>query len=126
MSGYTATTIDELASIHGGAVRLAGAELGIESFGMQVLEFPPDFSHYPEHDHAEDGQEEVYVVLRGSGEFQIDGESVAVGPGSIVRIEPDSRRKLDVKAQGIQVLAIGCSADRPYERPQDFQLAARS
>ena len=51
---YTVKTIDELESIHHGAVKLAGAELGIRSFGMQVLDFPARFSDYPEHDHAED------------------------------------------------------------------------
>jgi oxalate decarboxylase/phosphoglucose isomerase-like protein (cupin superfamily) len=35
---------------------------------MQVLDLPPNLSEgYPEHDHAETGQEEVYAVLRGSG-----------------------------------------------------------
>ena len=67
---YTVKTIDELESIHHGAVKLAGAELGIRSFGMQVLDFPAGFTDYPEHDHAEDGQEEVYVVLRGRSRFR--------------------------------------------------------
>jgi uncharacterized cupin superfamily protein len=56
------------AAIHHDLVKLAAAELGVESFGMQVLDLPPDFREYPEHDHADDGQEEVYVVLRGSGQ----------------------------------------------------------
>jgi mannose-6-phosphate isomerase-like protein (cupin superfamily) len=126
MSGFTVKAIEELESIHGGAVKLAGAELGVESFGLQVLDFPGGFSHYPEHDHTQDGQEEVYVVLSGSGEFQIDGQSVALAPGCIVRVEPTSRRKLDVGPDGIRVLAIGCAADRPYERPEDFRVAVRS
>src|SRR5579871_6685986 len=74
MSGYTRRSIDEMRSLHDGAIRLAGAELGVESFGIQVLDFPAGFSDYPEHDHAEDGQEEVYVVLRGQADFVIDGE----------------------------------------------------
>jgi hypothetical protein len=40
---FTMKTIDELESIHHGAVKLAGAELGIQSFGMQVLDIPPGF-----------------------------------------------------------------------------------
>jgi hypothetical protein len=53
---FTFKTIDQLHSIHGGAVKLAAAELGIESFGLQVLDFPAGFDRYPEHDHAQDGQ----------------------------------------------------------------------
>jgi mannose-6-phosphate isomerase-like protein (cupin superfamily) len=123
---FTVKTIDELHSIHGGAVKLAAAELGVESFGLQVLEFPGGFDHYPEHDHANDGQEEVYIVLGGSGAFVIDGERVSIDAGQMLRIEAESRRKLEVGPDGIRVLAIGCAPDRPYERPDDFRLAVRS
>lgn len=122
-SGYTIKAISEMASIHHGAVKLAGAELGTESFGLQVLEFPAGFPDYPEHDHAEDGQEEVYLVMRGGGEFEIDGERVAIDRGQMVRIEAASRRKLWPGSGGVSVLAIGCSPAGGYQRPEDFQLA---
>jgi mannose-6-phosphate isomerase-like protein (cupin superfamily) len=126
MNGYTAKTIDELATIHGGAVKLAGAELGVESFGLQVLDFPAGFEHYPEHDHAADGQEEVYVVLQGSADFTVDGERVPLAAGGMLRVAPKSRRRLDPGPEGVRVLALGCAPGRPYERPQDFQLATRA
>ncbi len=126
MSAYVVKQIDEMASIHGGIVKLAGAELGIESFGMQVLDFPARFEHYPEHDHSEDEHEEVYAVLRGSGDWIIDGDRVPVDPGTIVRIAPSSRRKLEPGPGGIRVLALGCSMGKLYERPKDFQLEAQT
>jgi mannose-6-phosphate isomerase-like protein (cupin superfamily) len=126
MSGYAVKQIDEMASIHDGVVKLAGAELGIESFGMQVLDFPANFQHYPEHDHAADDHEEVYVVLRGSGDWVIDGERVAVDPGRIVRIAPTSKRKLEPGSDGIRVLALGGNCSKPYVRPEDFQLTAQA
>jgi mannose-6-phosphate isomerase-like protein (cupin superfamily) len=126
MSGYTLKTIDDMEARHHGSVKLAGAELGIESFGMQVLDLPPGFADYPEHDHAEDGQEEVYVVLRGSGEFEIDGEPVAIDAGQMVRIDPPRRRKLRAGSAGVTILAIGAPARGAYERPEHFQLAVRS
>ena len=125
MSGYTVKTIDEMASIHDGMVKLAAAELGVESFGMQVLDFPAGFAHYPAHDHSEDGQEEVYLVLRGSAAFEIDGERVPLGAGGMIRITPESRRTLDPGPDGVRILAIGCAAGQAYARPDDFQLAAR-
>src|ERR1700758_944136 len=91
---YTMKTIDELESIHHGSVKLAGAELGIRSFGMQVLDFPAGFSDYPEHDHAADGQEEVYVVLDGSADFLVDGEEVTISPGQLLKVDAASKRKL--------------------------------
>jgi quercetin dioxygenase-like cupin family protein len=126
MSDYTVKSIDELESIHHGAVKLAGAELGIRSFGMQVLDFPAGFSDYPAHDHAEDGQEEVYVLLRGSAEFEIDGERRTVGTGGLVRIAPPATRRLVAGSDGARILAVGCAGDRPYERPEHFRLEVRA
>lgn len=126
MEGYKAKRIDELASIHGGAVKLAGAELGVETFGLQVLDFPAGFDHYPAHDHAEDGQEEVYVVLAGSADFTIGGEPVTVEAGGLVRVAPGVMRALVPGPDGVRLLAIGCAPGGTYERPADFQLAAAS
>jgi mannose-6-phosphate isomerase-like protein (cupin superfamily) len=126
ISGYTAKAIDEMAAIHGGAVKLAGAELGVESFGMQVFDFPAGFDQYPEHDHAQEGQEEVYVVLQGSAEFEIDGVRVAIDPGRILRVAAGSRRKLLPGPKGVRILALGCTPGKLYERPQDFRLADAS
>src|SRR5436305_629440 len=117
VSGYTVRSVDEMAVIHHGAVKLAGAELGVESFGMQVLDFPGGFADYPEHDHAGDGQEEVYVILRGSAAFEIGGENVRLEPGQMVRVNPDSKRRLEPGPDGVRIPAIGCSAGGTYERP---------
>ena len=126
MSDYTVKSIEQLESIHHGAVKLAGAELGIRSFGMQVLDFPAGFSEYPAHDHSHDGQEEVYVLLRGSAEFQIDRERITVGAGQLVRVPPAARRTLLPGPDGVRILAIGCAGDRPYQRPEDFRLEVRA
>jgi mannose-6-phosphate isomerase-like protein (cupin superfamily) len=123
---YTMKTIDELASIHHGAVKLAGDELGIRSFGMQVLDFPAGFSEYPEHDHAEDGQEEVYVVLRGRADFVVDGEEVTLSPGQLLKVDAASKRRLQPVQAEVRILAIGCTPAGAYERPEAFQIGVRA
>ena len=123
---YTMKTVDELESIHHGAVKLAGAELGIRSFGMQVLDFPAGFRDYPEHDHAEDGQEEVYVVLHGAADFSVDGETVTVSSGQLLKVDATSRRRLAPRQDGVRILAIGCTPGAVYERPEGFRSAARA
>lgn len=122
---YTMKAIDEMESIHHGAVKLVGAELGIRSFGMQVLDFPAGFSDYPEHDHSEDGQEEVYIVLGGQADFVVDGEDVTVSPGQMLKVDAASRRKLYPGNEGVRLLAIGCTPGGIYERPEDFRTGAR-
>lgn len=126
METYCSKSIDGLESIHGGAVKLAGAELGVETFGLQVLDFPAGFAHYPAHDHSEDGQEEVYVILRGSADFEIDGERVPAGAGTMLRVGAKGRRTLTPGPDGVRILAIGCAPGGTYERPDDFRLAAQT
>ena len=67
MADYTAKRIDDMEAGFGGGFVKVRAELGVTSFGMQVIRMPPNYDDYPEHDHAEDGQEEVYLALDGLG-----------------------------------------------------------
>ena len=124
MSAYTARSIDELPAIHHGAVRLAGAELELGAFGLQVLDFPAGFSEYPEHDHASDGQEEVYVTLRGHGEIEIEGDRVPIDPETFVRVGPGTKRKVWPGDEGLRLLIIGGVPGRPYEAPDVTKLGA--
>jgi mannose-6-phosphate isomerase-like protein (cupin superfamily) len=124
MGAYTIKHLDDMEAIYGGAFRRTGAALGVESFGLQVFDMPPGFEGYPEHDHGEDGQEEVYVVLRGSGEFDIEGERVPVDPERMLRIASGTKRKLLPGPEGIRVLALGGVPGRAYERPDPFKLGA--
>ena len=125
MDGFTLKRIDELSSIGHGAVKLAGDELGVQTFGLQVLDLPAGFPDYPEHDHAQDGQEEVYVVLDGSAELTVDGERIQTRTGSLVRVAPSSKRTLVPGPDGVRILAIGCTPG-DYERPEAFRVAAQA
>jgi mannose-6-phosphate isomerase-like protein (cupin superfamily) len=93
---------------------------------MQVLDFPAGFAHYPAHDHAEDGQEEVYAVLAGSAEFTVAGETVDAGTGSLLRVAPGTMRTLVPGPDGVRILAIGRAVSGDYDRPGDFRVAARA
>src|SRR5579862_5197923 len=88
MSPFVLSAIDEMPERYHGIVRLAGAHLGVQSFGLQVLELPAGFTDYHEHDHADDGQEEVYVVLRGSARFAVAGQDVELDPGRMLWVGP--------------------------------------
>lgn len=119
MPSYTVKRIDEMETAFGGGMRLARAALGVTSFGIQVEEFPPDFDRYPEHSHSDDGQEEVYVVLRGSAEIEIDGERIPLDPETIVRVGPGVSRRIFAGPQGVRILALGAIPGAAYE-PPDF------
>lgn len=115
MSDYTAKRIDEMEASYGGGFVKARAELGVTSFGMQVIQMPPSYSDYPLHDHADSGQEEVFLALKGSGWIEIEGERVDLEPGMFVRVGPAPKRKVFAGPEGIQMLALGAAPGAVYE-----------
>ena len=124
MADYSAKKIDDMEAIYSGGFKRARAELGVESFGMQVIDMPPAFGDYPEHDHAETAQEEVYVVLRGSAEVDVDGERVPIDTETLIRVGPGAKRKIYPGDQGVRLLALGGTKGKPYEAGEFTQLGA--
>ena len=124
MPGYTVKRIDEMDSAFGGGMRLARHALGVTSFGMQVEEFPPNFDQYPEHSHDEDGQEEVYFVLRGSAEMEVGGERVKMDPETVVRVGPGTTRRVLAGPEGVRMLVLGGVPGAAYEAPEFSKPAA--
>ena len=122
MADVTVKKIDEMEAVFAGSFKRARAELGVESFGMQVIDMPPNIDQYPEHDHSHDGQEEVFVTLRGSGELEVDGERHRLDPDTIVRIGPAVKRKIYTHDEPIRVLALGGVPGKPYEAPDVSKL----
>jgi len=124
MADYAVKRIDEMEAVFAGAFKRARAELGVRSFGIQVLDMPPNAHQYPEHDHAGDGQEEVYVALRGSGEVEIDGERQPLDPETMVRVSAGTTRKIWPGEEGLRVLAIGGIPGKAYDAPEVSELGA--
>ena len=122
MAKYTIKNIDDMEAIYGGGFKRARAELGVESFGMQVLDLPANLDQYPEHDHASDGQEEVYLVLRGAAEIEIEGERHHLDPGKMVRVGPGVPRKLITGSEPARVLALGGCPGKAYEPAENSKL----
>ena len=122
MANYTAKHLKDMQAAFGGGFIKARAELGVTSFGMQVISMPPDYREYPEHDHTHDGQEEVYLALRGSGWIDIEGERVELADGVLVRIAPEATRKVHSGPEGLQMLVIGGRPGQPYEVSEFTEL----
>ena len=102
-------------AIPGIKFRYAARELGVTAWGMNVLEIAPGCEDYPDHDHIKDGQEEVYVVLQGSGRLQSGDEQWELKPGDLIRVGPNAKRKIIPGANGITVLAIGATPGEAYQ-----------
>jgi uncharacterized cupin superfamily protein len=126
MDGFMVKSIGEMEAVNDGTTKLAGAELGVESFGIQVFDFPAGFSDYPEHDHSENGQEEVYLVLDGSADFEIDGQQVSLDRRRMLRVGASARRRLEPGPEGVRILVIGSAPGKRYERPKGLRLPTRT
>jgi mannose-6-phosphate isomerase-like protein (cupin superfamily) len=124
MSDYTTKKISEMETSFGGGFVKARAELGVTAFGMQVIQLPPDFGDYPEHDHAETGQEEVFVALSGSGWMDIEGERVALDTETMVRVAAETRRKVFAGPEGLRMLVIGGCPGEAYKIVATTELTA--
>jgi mannose-6-phosphate isomerase-like protein (cupin superfamily) len=122
MSDCTVKRIDEMEAIYLGAFKRARAELGVESFGMAIIDIPPNFERYPEHDHRHDGQEEVFFALRGSGEIEIDGERLPLDADHVARVGPEARRKVLSGPDGLRLLVLGGIPGQAYEAPDRSKL----
>lgn len=90
----------------GGAVRFVRRALDARAFGINQLDLLAGFAG-PQHDEVESAQEEVYVVLAGSGTLALDGEHVELRPGRFVRVAPSVSRQLAAGPDGLTIVAIG-------------------
>jgi uncharacterized cupin superfamily protein len=124
MSDITVKRIDEFDSPNGGGFCRARATLGVSAFGMQVEQFPPHFQHHPEHDHGDDGQEEVYTVLSGSATLHAGGREHRLVPGVFARVGPGERRRITTGDDAVQLLAIGGTPGAAYAAPPFTELGA--
>jgi hypothetical protein len=124
VSDYTVKKIDEMEAVYFGAFKRARAELGVESFGLQVIDMPPSYPDYPEHDHAEDRQEEVFMAIRGGGEIEIEGERFPLDPEHMVRVASGTKRKVWPGEEGIRMVIVGGVPGGIYDAPEISQLGA--
>ncbi len=94
----------------GGAVRFVRRELGVEAFGINWFELGPGVVGR-EHDESETGQEEVYVVVRGSGRVKVGDEVVELRQWDAIRFDKDTMRNMEAGPDGIEYLAFGAGED---------------
>ena len=68
-------------------------ELDAENLGFTVVDCDSGWTGM-EHDHADEGQEEVYFLERGEATVVVDGDAVEMSDGDALRISPDATRQI--------------------------------
>ena len=115
---YRRATIDELQDIayrEDTHMRPVRHHFGITAFGTNAWTAADEGDRLmPEHQEDE-GNEELYVVLRGRARFEIDGETLDAPAGTLVFVRPEGNRTAFAEEAGTTVIAVGSKVGQPYE-----------
>ena len=85
--------------------------LDTEELGFTVLELEPG-GKGKEHDHGEDGQEEVYYVVEGQIDVDLGDESVTLGPDEAIRLDADQPRQMHNRGdERVKLVLVGAPID---------------
>jgi mannose-6-phosphate isomerase-like protein (cupin superfamily) len=97
--------------------RFAHDDLGGETTALSYQRLAPSFRIPFGHKHAE--QEEIYVLLSGSGRMKLDDEIVEVKQWDAVRIASDTMRGFEAGPDGAELLAFGAPTNG---QPNDAEM----
>jgi uncharacterized cupin superfamily protein len=79
--------------------------LGSKDLGVSRFSYQPGFKAVMAHSHKV--QEEIYVVLSGSGRLLLDQQVESIKEGDVIRVAPQVVRAFEAGNQGLSILAIG-------------------
>jgi uncharacterized cupin superfamily protein len=98
---------DELEPFEMGSFQgvFARSALGSEQVGVSRFRYAPNHASAAGHRHAV--QEEVYVVVSGSGRMRLDDEVVDVRPWDVIRVAPAVVRGFRAGPDGLEVIVAG-------------------
>jgi uncharacterized cupin superfamily protein len=87
--GWTVSSIEDLGE--GPGFRKVRSALGVTEFGVNAIVLPPG---YTSRRHFHERQQELYLVLSGEIELELDGDKHTLGPGGLARVDPSTVRSL--------------------------------
>ena len=103
--------------------RFARQSVQGETLGLSLFTLAPNFRIPFGHKHVK--QEEVYVVVRGSGRISVDEEIVDVSQWDAIRFDTGTMRCVEAGPDGIEYLAFGAGDDpREVEMAQGWWASA--
>lgn len=126
MSRHPVAHLDEMEELDDGRCpyRPVRHHLGITAFGVNAWTARDAGDRIiNEHDEAEEGDEELYLVLRGRATFELDGERLDAPVGTFVVARPGVRRTAFAEEPGTTLVAVGSTPGEAYE-PVGWELWA--
>jgi mannose-6-phosphate isomerase-like protein (cupin superfamily) len=97
--------------------RFARRALDGETLGLSLMKLAPNFRIPFGHKH--EGQEEVYVVVRGSARIKVEDDIVELGEWDAIRFPKNTMRDVEAGPDGVEYIAFGAGDD-----PMDAEMVA--
>jgi uncharacterized cupin superfamily protein len=107
--GWAVASVDDLGE--GPGFRKVRQALDVTEFGVNAVVLPPG---YTSRRHYHDRQQELYMVLRGEIEFDLDGAKQALGPGGLARVDAPTVRSLRNTSDSEDAVYICVGAEGGY------------
>jgi mannose-6-phosphate isomerase-like protein (cupin superfamily) len=92
-------------------LRMARDPLDLENSGISYQRLAPNYRLPFGHRHKR--QEEVYVVVGGSGRIKLEDEVVELKQWDAVRVHNETMRNVEAGPEGLEMLAIGAPNTGP-------------
>ncbi len=96
--------------------RMGRVPLDMEQAGLSYMRVAPNYRVPFGHNHK--NQEEVYVVVAGSGRVKVGDEVRDLNQWDAVRVHKDTMRGFEAGADGLELIAIGA----PNTGPGDAEM----
>ena len=97
--GWTVSSIEDLGE--GPGFRKVRSALGVTEFGVNAIVLPPG---YTSRRHYHERQQELYLVLSGEIELELDGDKHKLGPGGLARVDPSTVRSLRNTSESVEAV----------------------
>lgn len=112
MSDFTITSFNDIESPNPDAdreMKFARSKIDSEHVGVSYVRYAPNFRGTGGHSHRV--QEEVYVVISGSGRAKLGDEIIGLKQWDVVRVAPTMVRAFEGGPEGMELIIA--ANDRP-------------
>ena len=115
--GYDKTAPGEVGSAiddEKGGMWFMREPLDTTNLGFTVLELEPHQSTQ-EHEHGDEGEEEIYYVIEGRVQVEVQPDTVTLDENEAIRIDPEERRQIHNREEAQTARLVLVSAPTEIE-----------
>jgi mannose-6-phosphate isomerase-like protein (cupin superfamily) len=124
MSDHTAISLSDAPDVLGdypGEMRFLTGALNAEQAALTYRRMPPGTGGRGSYGHHHKTQEELYLVIEGTLTFKVGDDVFEAGPGTAIRIPPETVRSVHNDSDADVVLIITSTKAADYDGEVEFE-----